>query len=347
MDNCKKLLKEMEQASTLYQPGVFWQEASKLMFESLNNHGFDSFRRLPWSLIFFVPTYGSPGSSLSGKHIESLQEWIVQQNLNSKQTQLLSTFSSGEERALADYRTLVASEYQTSLMPRLVDFSESTIGEPKEQFEFDGKRYSRSALNYLLGLSFFKKHADLDNIGIIMEIGGGFGTMGEIVYKLMPTTRYINIDIPPTLCCSTYYLQQLVGRTEIKHPLEFLSFTSIQIEDLNLINVFASWQVEKLKGKIDLFVNFISFQEMEPEIVENYLFHVSRLQAEWVLLRNMREGKPLKAQRRFGVDKPIYSEDYARMLEGYELVDTNVIPFGFKTVDGFHSELMLFKRAVY
>jgi len=32
------------------------------------------------------------------------------------------------------------------------------------------------------------------------------------------------------------------------------------------------------------------------------------------------------------------------MLPNYTLIDRNVHPFGFETVDGFHSELMLFKR---
>ena len=108
--------------------------------------------------------------------------------------------------------------------------------------------------------------------------------------------------------------------------------------------ILPSWFIEKLQGKIDLFVNFISFQEMEPEIVQNYLDNVTRLQADWVLLRNMREGKQLRSQNRFGVDKPIFSEDYARMLPDYDLIETNVYPYGFKTVDGYHSELMLFKR---
>jgi hypothetical protein len=32
------------------------------------------------------------------------------------------------------------------------------------------------------------------------------------------------------------------------------------------------------------------------------------------------------------------------MLPNYKLVATNVWPYGFKTVDGYHSEIMLFKR---
>ena len=54
------------------------------------------------------------------------------------------------------------------------------------------------------------------------------------------------------------------------------------------------WQIEKLKGKIDLFVNFISFQEMEPEVVKNYLLKVINLKPKYILLRNLREGKQIK-----------------------------------------------------
>jgi hypothetical protein len=83
---------------------------------------------------------------------------------------------------------------------------------------------------------------------------------------------------------------------------------------------------------------------MEPDIVQNYLKHVARLQSKWILLRNLREGKQTREQNRLGVEKPIFSEDYIAMLPGYDLVATNVIPFGYKTTDGFHSELMLFKK---
>jgi len=109
--------------------------------------------------------------------------------------------------------------------------------------------------------------------------------------------------------------------------------------------VLCPWQLPSVEGKIDLFVNFISFQEMEPHVVENYLQHVDRLTARFVLLRNLREGKPVKSeQRKYGVDKPILGSDYDALLPGYELMATNVYPFGYRTVDGFHSELRLYRR---
>ena len=80
-------------------------------------------------------------------------------------------------------------------------------------------------------------------------------------------------------------------------------------------------------------------------MVANSLRHVDRLQTRWVLLRNMREGKQMRrGAGSVGVETPIRSEDYLTLLTGYELVERNVLPFGFRTVDGFHSELMLLRR---
>ena len=51
--------------------------------------------------------------------------------------------------------------------------------------------------------------------------------------------------------------------------------------------------MEDLEGDIDLFVNFISFQEMEPDIVINYVKR-SQVYPKYILLRNLREGKQKK-----------------------------------------------------
>lgn len=344
MKYCHFLMEKLTEQSSLYQPGNFWKEASKDLVEEFSEHGIENFRRLNSPLSFFVPTYGFPGNACSKPIMNSFKQWQIEQNLPEKQESFFTQFSSGFSSALADYRVLAASEYADQDIPRLLEFSESEVGNPIEHFEIEGKLYSRSALNYLLGLAFLKKFIDFSTIETVMEIGGGFGTLGEIVYKTLPGSQYINIDIPPTICCSSYYLQQVCGDQNVTTFENLKSRDKIKVQDLTSVTVLPSWQIELLQGKVDLFINFISFQEMEPEIVQNYLDHVSRLKTKWVLLRNMREGKPLRSQHRFGVDKPIFSEDYQVMLSGYELVAKNVIPFGFKTVDGFHSELMLFQR---
>ena len=177
----------------------------------------------------------------------------------------------------------------------------------------------------------------------VMEIGGGFGTLGEIL-SYTDGIKYINIDIPPVSYVSWRYLSEVHNPEDIETYLP--NSGTIKIDSLKRCSVFNSWYIEKLEGTIDLFVNYISFQEMEPHIVENYLKHIKRLCPKWILLRNMREGKRVKQSKDdFGVETPILTDDYTKMItDVYDLIDSNVIPYGYKTVDGFHSELLLFKR---
>ncbi len=343
-NTCTVYLNQLNQQSPLYRPSIFWQEASMHILKALESKGFHDFRRLYATQMFFVPTYGFPGNSFQKNTLERLTELMDSETFSQKESLHLSHYMHGELSALSDYRVLKASEFHAATLPDLLKFSESSVGNPQEQFDFEGHRYSRSSLNYLLGLAFLKKHLVLTDLKVVLEIGGGFGTLGEIIYKLLPQTQYIDIDIPPTLCCAQYYLQQLSSPSSVTVYEDVAQKPECLISDLKHLTVLPSWHIEMLKGRVDLFVNFISFQEMEPDIVANYLQYVKSLNTQWILLRNMREGKALRSKSNLGVETPILSRDYLNMLEGYELIEANTWPFGFKTVDGFHSELLLFKR---
>lgn len=344
MNQYEFLMHKLQQQSSLYKPGLFWQKATDEILKDLIENGLESFRSLPSSLKFFVPTYGYPGSGVSKQTICSFGDWQKEQRLTVKQDVYFDNFICGNSSAIADYRTLAASEYANKKAPYLMGFSESKVGLPAEQFLINGNNYSRSSLNYLMGLSFLKKFIDFSNIKTVMEIGGGFGTLGEILNQVSPEVKYINLDIPPTLFFSSFYLNQVIGTENVTLYDDLASDDVIDVDKLNRVSNLPAWEAENLRGKVDLFVNFISFQEMEPEIVSNYLNQVSRLGADWVLLRNMREGKQVSSNDNIGVNKPVLAEDYLKMLDDYYLVEKNVIPYGFKTTDGYHSEIMLFKR---
>jgi len=342
LDLAVKLLKKQNE---IYQPTSFWAEASHQINKEIIEVGVEQFRRTPTALSFFVPGYGPPTSGLSENQVDSLlQNWETAYPKDKKSKQTLKHFLSGKQSALSDYRVFLAS-YQKNKLPALHNFSESTYGQPVEQFEWDGKRYSRSALNYLLGMSFLKQHLDHEIPKTILEIGGGFGTLGEIWSQAgIENWKYIDIDIPPTQFVADYYLKSILGSENVTSFEEVKDHETIDIKKLKPASVLCSWQIEHLVGEVDLFVNFISFQEMEPHVVKNYLTHVERLNTKWILLRNMREGKQIQKDGHVGVLTPIRSDDYVSMLPNYDFVESNVHPYGFETVDGFHSELQLFKR---
>ncbi len=343
----KFVYEEMQSQNELYKPTSFWNNASKQIVDDIEQSGVEHFRSLNSTLNYFVPTYGLPGNSFTKEITSSVLELVKNNYPNHLKPQLaLAQFLNGEMSALADYRVFRAADNINEL-PCLHTFSESSYGNPTEQFEFDGKKYSRSSLNYLLGLTMLKKHLKGDAPETVLEIGGGFGTLGEILLTADNSNcRYIDIDIPPTSFVAQMYLSHILGEGNVADFTKTQQYSSIQIDSLPKCAVLCSWQIEKLQGTIDLFVNFISFQEMEPDVVQNYLNHVTRLNAKWILLRNMREGKNIrKDSNSVGVETPIRSDDYIAMLKNYVVVEQNVIPYGYKTVDNFHSELILLKRS--
>jgi hypothetical protein len=182
-----------------------------------------------------------------------------------------------------------------------------------------------------------------------MEIGGGFGTLGEILLQDDRNEAfYINVDIPPVAFVSSYYLQELLGKENVAVYSDLKDKDVLNINELKqqykALDI-CSWQLPKLQGKIDLFVNFISFQEMEPDVVENYCNYVDKLQPKYILLRNMLEGKKKNdANYKVGVEEPILGEDYNKFLPNYEFVVADSHTFGFVTEDGFHSQLRIYKR---
>ena len=334
---------DMLSQDSLYRPTVFWDNAAFLIERELIEQGIENFRRLPSSLVFYVPTYGTPGNSISVE--QAAQITATMQKSSPKTLQTLLQFLSGELSARNDYRVLMAADDSRAL-PALHKFSESKFGSPIEQFEFEGRRFSRSSLNYLLGLAMLKKHLGAEPVCTVLEVGGGFGTLGEILASAgLKDWRYIDIDIPPTSFTAERYLSAALGQEYVTGYMATRDRSEIAIDSLSPVSVLCSWQIERLRGKVDLFVNFISFQEMEPSVVSNYLKHVERLGTRWVLLRNIREGKQLRrGTNSVGVKIPIKSEDYLSFLPSFELVDRNVYPFGFRTVDGYHSELLLLRR---
>ncbi|CAB1061325.1 hypothetical protein D1BOALGB6SA_6098 [Olavius sp. associated proteobacterium Delta 1] len=343
----QQMIDDMGQQSSLYKPTQFWQICSARLIEDLNKSRIEKFRSLPSSLSFFVPTYSYPNYYMDPKRFEPVKNtlWpLIEQNKLFMMR--FENLIAGKIHAFADYRTFLASSTDSSPYTDLI--SESNVGEPIEQFLFDGRKFSRSFLNYLLGINFIKKNTPTDKIKTVMEIGGGFGTLGEI---LLGDKRnecfYINADIPPLAYVSDYYLKILFGDENICGYGELKGDESLDIDDLKeryKALSLCSWQVPKLQGKIDLFVNFISFQEMEPDIVENYCENIRRLKPEFILLRNLKEGKKKKDKKNpIGVTDPILGRDYNNYFPEYELMDANTTVFGYETEDGFHSELRLYK----
>jgi len=342
------LMHDLGEADAAFQPTHYWQSCSQRLLADLAENGLTQFRSQPAPLTHFVPTYTF--NALAGEpeklaEIDSALHAAMPKN--AKMQMALDRFLGGNEQAEADYRVYRSSERDHA--PYIANVSESTIGVPAGHFERDNRRFSRSMLNYLLGLSFVKSVVGEFPVRTVLEIGGGFGTLGEILLSdPRNETCYIDIDIPPTSIYSTYYLSEVLGDQLVLDYLQASDkdvLSIAQIRELCDAAVLPPWLLPKIEGSIDLFVNFISFQEMEPNVVERYLSEVRRLKPPLILLRNLAEGKEVaKSGNQLGVLQPTLAGDYDRFLPEYELVGSDASIFGYRTVDGFHSELRLYRR---
>lgn len=225
--------------------------------------------------------------------------------------------------------------------------SESDVG-GGERFTFEGIQVSLSFLNYLRGLAFLKKYVDTEKLLSFMEIGGGYGTLGEILLKAKPETFYINVDIPPVAAVSTYYLQQVFGNESVFTYADAVD----QVIDLGALKskycaaVICPWQLPRLTGQVDAFVNFISFQEMEPHVVANYAKIVQQHISQVVLLRNSAAGKNIAATSgEIGVIKQTTTDDMVVFFDQFRLLGRDSLGCGFQGLDGmFRSEVLCFGR---
>lgn len=337
----KKMFEDFSIQKKIYKPTIFWENASKKLYQFFYKREIMNFKRHFLINNYFVPLYNLK----TEYNIQKILKLVKKINISKKLSFSIRDLVAGKSHALSDYRVFKAADIVKKL-PILNDFTETNLGNPLEQFQFDKKKFSRSSLNYLLGLVFLKNCTKKFIPRVTLEIGGGYGALGEIFgFSRIKKFKYINVDLPTQAYVTEIYLSKLFGAGKVTSYITTRKMNIINIKKLKNFTSLVSWQIEMLKGKIDLFVNFISFQEMEPNVVKNYLDIVSRLKPEYILLRNLREGKNLKKGKIVGVEKPIKSQYYINTLKkNYSILNRNVIPFGFRTLDNFNSELLIFKK---
>jgi putative sugar O-methyltransferase len=261
--------------------------------------------------------------------------------------EVLRKYIDGSAAAWSDYRVLAAAE--SDRPPCLLEIGESDFGGPAEQYCFDGKRYSVSFLSYLRGLALLKKLVGLENIGSALEIGGGYGTLGEILLKCRDRDRfYVDVDIPPVAFVATHYLQAVFGADQVAGYDKTRELEVIDLEELRKkyrAVVLCAWQLPRVRGCVDLFVNFVSFQEMEPDVVRNYIGHVQPLTRRLVLLRNSVRGKPIAmGPAGLGVKEPVVRADYLAGFNEFEVLGADSAAFGNRGAGDFVSECMVLRR---
>lgn len=317
-------LQQLVGADPLYAPTHFWQPGVRALLSDLEKRGLDDFKRWPSAHFFFYPIMRP---AFSYAMVDEVMPTLRQASPSAPE-RWFRDHLVGSSEAHRDLDIVLAA-LDSERLPLDVNLSgESEIGSPPQRYRplgTDGPAFGKPHLNYLKVLAAASNYID-HPIDSTLEIGAGFGALGEILLSSFPDMQYVDIDIPPLSTVAHHYLSKrfpdmtFVAAGAGGAPLAGKGHDSACLSTFDL---------PRIDGEVDLFVNCFSFQEMEPHVVDNYVEHVSRLRAKTVISLNSRRGKPKQDEAAVSVQSPVTSsyitEAFAR--RGYEPVAQLGRPF--------------------
>jgi putative sugar O-methyltransferase len=331
------MLEDLHAGPALYQPGNYWANYEKILVPELRTSGLRDFRRRRASI---VNTFGAadfapitaelntpPANPESNRRVR-VKRLILElaQRVRPASRALRALGGSYVGASLEGVRQLCyayASAYGKSNGAKpLEDFSASTAGNPEDVFDVDGRTYTTSMLQSYMLYAYCCRFANFDAIQSVMELGSGSGKQIEVIRKLHPHLSFFLFDIPPQLYVCEQYLRAVFPGSVVSYR-DTRALQGIGRPVPGSIYMFGTAKLPELEDlRWDLFWNAASFQEMEPDLVLNYLAFVNRETRRHVFLQENMEGMH-QARRRgeHGVLQRTTMEHYQQGLPDFGLVD--------------------------
>lgn len=280
--------------------------------------GLATFKSWPTAFFWFYPTYGR---RLSRAEVNGLVRSAKAKRPGLSAAWLRSALD-GSAEAARDLDVVRLAWNQDRWPYDLEGHGESRVGNPVQHYNLTQSSdigWGKPYLNYLLCLSALSQHVSSPPTSFL-ELGGGFGVLGEIVMSRDPRARYVNLDIPPLVAVSSYYLTELFGENRVLTYDERVADTGpVEVPESACL---PNWRLPDIEGPFDVFVNTFSFQEMEPHVVEHYIHNITSLGLTYVVSLNSRKGKQRATEtNEVGVVDPVTSQTVIEMFEqcGYRL----------------------------
>ena len=340
----KLMVEDTAHIPDIYKTTNYWSVYEKRFLSELQKLGLHDFRRRKNSIL---SSFGATDLDTSLGQIDLFKSWIFNNRITRKipfwlrflsfQNHLLNKILPIEKPYNIETEDLKQLSCEFTRMhgekigaKSIDEFEASLIGNPEDVINNGEKVYTMSILYYYLRYVYCCNHIDFDNIEIMVELGSGSGKQIEVIKKLYPDICFLLFDIPPQLYVCEQYLSAVF-------PDSVVSYNDTRNMDLlpktqkGKIFIFGNWKFPIIeKVKIDLFWNAASFQEMEPDVVANYLSYINK-QANAVFLQEVMSGKEVaKKKGDHGVLKQAKLEDYKNGLANFQLLDISpcLLPIG-------------------
>jgi putative sugar O-methyltransferase len=344
------MLQDLRRAPEEYRPTNFWEVHARNFLPELTRLGLRDFRRRKNSVLGSFGATDPEPLQIDFRHSVAVSNRLTRQ-LPFHDRMLRALNSLAHRRPVSDaglkrlqrvlpVRTSVYYEITPDDLRQMAydyvraraekagarpihELEVSLAGNPEDVFEIEGRTYTMATFFYYLHYVYARQFIDFDGVKVFVELGSGMGKQVEVIRKLHPNVCFLLFDIPPQLYVGERYLDTVF-------PGDVVSYATTR--DLSVppaiepgkIFMFGAWQFPLLeRQRIDLFWNAASFQEMEPNVVANYLRTVNG-QADAVFLHEIMHGQELATRKGAGgVLQQTTLEHYRRGLPDFDLVDVS------------------------
>jgi len=327
------MLNDTSTAPVEYQPTNYWANYEKLLIPELKKMGLKDFRRRKNSVL---SSFGATDLLPITGYINHLPIWGIKSKswLLFKYLSKIKFIDSFFYRISSEYTGISIEDLnrlcyefarlygiKTGAKP-LENLEVSDFGNPESLFSIKNKKYTLSILNYYIQYAYCCQFIDFNKINSFAEIGSGSGKQIEVIKKLHPNIDFYLFDIPPQEYVCEQYLKALFPDSVISYR-GARKISKIENKNNGYIYIFPTWKISDIKNfNYDLFWNSGSFQEMEPEIVLNYLNFVNNQTNKGIFLNETMDGKEVAAKvGNHGVLNPTKMSHYTKGLKNFNLID--------------------------
>lgn len=329
------MIQDLRSSPKLFRPTNYWARYEKIFLPELRSKGLHDFRRRRNSVLrSFGATDSLPSSDFikimykgRGSISRRLTHFLLRNALKNKKIEkLISYISKGYIGLSPDDLNLLCYTYAKLYgiecnAKSLNEFEASSVGNPENSFYVNDKMYTIALLDYYVKYAYCCKFMNFEKIQSMTEIGSGGAKQIEVIKKLYPKLTFYVFDIPPQLYVAEQYLKALFPESVVSYR-ETREMESVNYKS-GKIFIFAPKKIAELKDfKYDFFFNAQSFQEMEPDVVLNYLKFVNKQTKKYVYLGESTKGKEVaKKTGEHGVLKKTTFDDYKTGLKDFQLID--------------------------
>jgi putative sugar O-methyltransferase len=288
-----KMLEDQDRCNNLYKPTNYWAYYEKKFVPELRQHGLKDFRRRRASVL---NSFGA-----TDLKIKAQIEFQPRIRGRSKLTKYLNVLFNklpfvaltASEINLDDVTLYFYWRVKAKFDALEMDLDKcptSRFGNPEDLLEVNGGLWSREHLQYCSMFAEAANHISFHERSTICELGPGMGRNIEVMAHLLPGATFLAFDIAPQLYVSNSYLQAVFGSRVIPYR-DAVSLKPESMQEKGKIIILPSWKMPQWSSfKIDVFWNSASFQEMEPDVVLNYLRLVNQMRPESIYIHAMPEG---------------------------------------------------------